>query len=293
MRMKRMILMAVMSMLVGLLAAQDIYVYSVIGQAERQENGKWVILQKRNPLKMEDVVRVSDNSALSIIDRKAEKIYSISQTNGKKVSELIANYKGKQTYASNFVSHASKALFNGGSDRISNDAAGCTYRGDIVENDIAKSLIAKAKGASMNNFNNATTDYQVSFEILDRKTKQPLGSEVAIDSQAIFRITNNSDVPLYINILDINQQNEKYVCLPIDDATTMSHLLIPANCTIDLVSYPIEFAEPKGVDNLMLIATEIPYDLRQVKKYLEKVDASNTATSNYPIGVYSKKINVK
>ena len=73
----------------------------------------------------------------------------------------------------------------------------------------------------------------------------------------------------------------------------MSHLLIPANCTIDLVSYPIEFAEPKGVDNLMLIATEIPYDLRQVKKYLEKVDASNTATSNYPIGVYSKKINVK
>ena len=188
--MKRMFLMAVLSMLVGLLSAQDIYVYSVIGQAERQENGKWVALQKRNALKMDDVVRVADNSALSIIDRKAEKIYSISQTSSKKVSELIANYKGKQSYAANFVSHASKSLFNGGTDKISNDAAGCTYRGDIIENDIAKALIAKAKGVSMSNFNNATTDYQISFEILDRESKQPLGNEVVIDKQAIFRIKN-------------------------------------------------------------------------------------------------------
>lgn len=285
--------MAVLSMLVGVLSAQDIYVYSVIGQAERQENGQWVALQKRNQLKNDDVVRVADNSALSIIDRKAEKIYSISQTSGKKVSELIANYKGKQSYAANFVSHASKSLFNGGTDKISNDAAGCTYRGDIIENDIAKALIAKAKGVSMNNFNNATTDYQISFEILDRDSKQALGNEVVVDKQAIFRIKNMSDVPLYVNILDINQMNEKYVCLPIDDATTMSHLLIPANCTIDLVSYPIEFAEPKGVDNLMLIATEVPYDLRQVKKYLEKVDPSTTTSSNYPVGVYSQNITVK
>lgn len=292
-RMKRMFLMAVLSMLVGLLSAQDIYVYSVIGQAERQENGKWVALQKRNALKMDDVVRVADNSALSIIDRKAEKIYSISQTSSKKVSELIANYKGKQSYAANFVSHASKSLFNGGTDKISNDAAGCTYRGDIIENDIAKALIAKAKGVSMSNFNNATTDYQISFEILDRESKQPLGNEVVIDKQAIFRIKNMSDVPLYVNILDINQLNEKYVCLPIDDATTMSHLLIPANCTIDLVAYPIEFAEPKGVDNLMLIATEVPYDLRQVKKYLEKVDPASVKSSSYPVGVYSKNITVK
>lgn len=292
--MKKTILAAVLSMLVGLLSAQDIYVYSVIGRAERQENGQWVMLQKRNQLKMDDVIRVADNSALSIIDRKAEKIYSIPQTSSKKISELIAAYKGKQSYAANFVSHASKSLFNGGSDRISNDAAGCTYRGDIIENDIAKSLIAKVKGAgSFDGFDNAKTDYQISFEILDRNTKSTLGAEVLVDNQAIFRITNSSDVPLYINILDINQLGEKYVCLPIDDATTMSHLLIPANCTIDLVSYPIEFAEPKGVDNLILIATEVPYDLRQVKKYLEKVDANAAATSNYPIGVYSKNVTVK
>ncbi|MCR5497401.1 MAG: hypothetical protein K6F48_06140 [Paludibacteraceae bacterium] len=291
--MKKSFLIALLSMLVSLVCAQDIYVYSVIGKAEKQANGKWVALQKRDPLQLTDMIRVDNNSALSFIDRKAEKIYSISQNNGQKVSELIANYKSKQSYASNFVSHASKSLFNGGSDRISHEAAGCTYRGDIIENDIAKAILAKHNGSPLGSMNNAKTDYAISFSILDRRTKAELEGVVALDSQAVFRIKNSSDTPLYVNILDINKNGEKYDCLPIDDATTMSHLLIPGNCTIDLTTYPVEFSEPVGIDNLILIATEVPYDLRQVMKYFDKADASKVQSSNYPVGVYCKKIEVK
>jgi hypothetical protein len=141
--------------------------------------------------------------------------------------------------------------------------------------------------------NNAKTDYAISFSILDRRTKAELEGVVALDSQAVFRIKNSSDTPLYVNILDINKNGEKYDCLPIDDATTMSHLLIPGNCTIDLTTYPVEFSEPVGIDNLILIATEVPYDLRQVMKYFDKADASKVQSSNYPVGVYCKKIEVK
>ncbi|MBR5696440.1 MAG: hypothetical protein IKX43_09490 [Paludibacteraceae bacterium] len=291
--MRKCFLIALLSMLVSLVCAQDIYVYSIIGKAEKQANGKWVALQKRDPLLLTDMIRVDNNSALSFIDRKAEKIYSISQNNGQKVSELIANYKSKQSYASNFVSHASKSLFNGGSDRISHEAAGCTYRGDIIENDIAKAILAKHNGSPLGSMNNAKTDYAISFSILDRRTKAELEGVVALDSQAVFRIKNSSDTPLYVNILDINKNGEKYDCLPIDDATTMSHLLIPGNCTIDLTTYPVEFSEPVGIDNLILIATEVPYDLRQVMKYFDKADASKVQSSNYPVGVYCKKIEVK
>ena len=291
--MKKSFLIALLSMLVSLVCAQDIYVYSVIGKAEKQKDGKWVALQKRDPLQLSDMIRVDNNSALSFIDRKAEKIYSISQNNGQKVSELIANYQSKQSYASNFVSHASKSLFNGGSDRISHEAAGCTYRGDIIENDIAKAILAKHNGSPLGSMNNAKTDYAISFSILDRRTKAELEGVVALDSQAVFRIKNNSDTPLYVNILDINKNGEKYDCLPIDDATTMSHLLIPGNCTIDLTTYPVEFSEPVGIDNLILIATEVPYDLRQVMKYFDKADASKVQSSNYPVGIYCKKIEVK
>lgn len=291
--MKKGFFIALFTMLVSLVSAQDIYVYAIIGQAEKQENGQWVALQKRNPLQLNDVVRVGNNSALSFIDRKAEKIYSISQNNGQKVSELIANYKGKQSYAANFVSHASKSLFNGGSDRISHEAAGCTYRGDIVENDIAKAILAKHKGNELGSMNNANTDYAISFSILDRRTRAELEGVVALDSQAVFRIKNSSETPLYVNILDINKDGEKYDCLPIDDATTMSHLLIPGNCTIDLTTNPVEFSEPVGTDNLILIATEVPYDLRQVMKYFDKADASKLQDASYPVGVYCKKIEVK
>lgn len=291
--MKKSFLIALLSMLVSFVCAQDIYVYSIIGKAEKQANGKWVALQKRDLLLLTDMIRVDNNSALSFIDRKAEKIYSISQNNGQKVSELIANYKSKQSYASNFVSHASKSLFNGGSDRISHEAAGCTYRGDIIENDIAKAILAKHNGSPLGSMNNAKTDYAISFSILDRRTKAELEGVVALDSQAVFRIKNSSDTPLYVNILDINKNGEKYDCLPIDDATTMSHLLIPGNCTIDLTTYPVEFSEPVGIDNLILIATEVPYDLRQVMKYFDKADASKVQSSNYPVGVYCKKIEVK
>lgn len=291
--MKKMILTAVMSAFFGILSAQDMYVYSVIGQAEKQVNGGWQTLQKRDQLTENDIIRVADNSGLSVLDRKAEKLYSFPQTNSKKMADLIANYKGKQSYASNFVAHASKALFNGGTDRISHDAAGCTYRGDIIENDIAKALLFKSNGNSFQNFNNATTDYAISFEILDRNTRQSVEGSVNVDAQAIVRIKNNSDVALYVNILDINQQNEKFICLPIDDATTLSHLLIPANCTIDLNTFPIEFTEPKGLDNLILVATEVPYDLRQVKQYLEKVDGKSVQDPKYPIGVYKRDILIK
>lgn len=291
--MRKCFLIALLSMLVSFVCAQDIYVYSIIGQAEKQENGKWVALQKRNPLQLTDMIRVGNNSALSFIDRKAEKIYSISQNDGQKVSDLIANYKSKQTYAANFVSHASKSLFNGGSDRISHEAAGCTYRGDVVENDIAKAILAKHKGSPLGSMNNASTDYAISFSILDRRTRAELEGVVALDSQAVFRIKNNSETALYVNILDINKDGEKYDCLPIDDATTMSHLLIPGNCTIDLTTYPVEFSEPVGTDNLILIATEVPYDLRQVMKYFDKADPKQVSNSTYPVGVYCKKIEVK
>jgi hypothetical protein len=127
---------------------------------------------------------------------------------------------------------------------------------------------------------------------LDRESKNVLDA-VKVDGQAIFRIKNNSDVPLYVNILDVNEAGEKFVCLPIDDATTMSHLLIPANCTIDLAAHPVEFTEPKGVDNLILIATEVPYDLRQVKSYLDKNDNSSIENASYPIGVYCKPVVIK
>ena len=65
----------------------------------------------------------------------------------------------------------------------------------------------------------------------------------------------------------------------------------PANCTVDLNDYPIEFIEPKGLDCLILIASEEPFDLRMVNRILSTSVLDQN--SKYPVGVYKKNINVK
>ncbi|MBO4805917.1 MAG: DUF4384 domain-containing protein [Paludibacteraceae bacterium] len=275
-----------------LLHAQDIYVYSSTGSAEVQKGSQWNRLKKRDVLSADDVVRIAPNSCLTLLDKKAEKMYSIPQSSPKKLAVLIDELKGKQqNVTTQFFNHALKSMFNGGSDRISHEAAGCTYRGDIVENDIAKSLFAKMEGNSLKGASNQKTDYAISFELLERDgDNKNIQNEAKIGKQAIFRVKNNGDKPMYINVLDLDSNGDTYVCLPMDDAQTMSHLLIPAESTIDLIDYPIEFTEPAGEERMVMIATEEPYDLRIVNKYLKENRVKQT--SSYPVGIYVKSLSV-
>ena len=285
--MKRLIFLVYAALFAMVATAQDLYVYSVIGKVEIQKDGSWSQLQKRMKLSADDVIKVDENSALSILDRKAEKVYSIGKSDAKKVSAVIDNVKGNQKSAtSQFMAHASKSLFNGGSDKISHEAAGCTYRGDIIENDIAKTILAEQKGDKLAAINNANTDYAVTFEVIERATGKIAAPNVKLGDQAFFRIKNNSDKMLYVNVIDIDANGNLFDCLPIDEAHTLSHLMIPANSTVDLKEFPIEFAEPKGTDCMVLIAMEEPYDLRLVNKMLQTKGVEPSAKC--AVGLYRK-----
>lgn len=290
--MKKVALTLLASLFCCLLYAQEIYVYSSTGVAEVQKGNEWSRLKKRDVLSANDVVRIGQNSSLTLLDKKAEKIYAIPQSAAKKLSQLLDELKGKQqNVTAQFFNHAMKSMFNGGADRITHEAAGCTYRGDIVENDIAKSLFAKMNGNSLKGATNQKTDYAITFELVERGGEKGIQNEAKIGGQAIFRVKNGSDKPMYVNVLDMDSSGETYVCLPMDDAQTMSHLLIPAESTIDLVDFPIEFTEPAGQERMVLIATEEPYDLRIVNKYLKENRIKQA--SSYPVGLYVKSLDVK
>ena len=181
-----------------------------------------------------------------------------------------------------------KSLFNGnGTDNISHSAAGCTYRGDIIESDIAKSILAKKNSEAQFNVSNEKSDFGVSFDLVDPKTGEIVVAAKA-GREVYFRVKNNSSKILYVNVIDVASNGEMAECLPIDDAQTLSHLLIPANCVIDLEDYPIELTYPLGTDNLVLVASEVPYDLRQVNKFLKMPNIK--ADGKQQIGVYSRTI---
>lgn len=271
--------------------AQNLLVYNITGSAERLEQGNWKPLTKRAQLNANDQVRVSKNSALAIIDKKNNKVYAIKETGAKSIDALIAGVSGNdKSLTVKFAEHAAKALMDGSSSNVSHNAAGCTYRGASVENDIAKTLIYKEKNTSLVQLSNAMTDYGVSFDLVDRKSGEVLPQQVNIDHEAYFRIKNTSNRDLYVNILDINPNGELYECLPVDDAMTLSHLLIPAQSTIDLTDYPITFTAPQGTDHLILVAYDEPFDLREVSKVLKTSGVQGNPST--VVGLYNMQIKI-
>lgn len=285
---------AILALMLGLtqaVMAQDLFVYNVTGTAERMEAGAWKPLTRRASLNDNDQVRVGKNSALSVLDRKNNKVYAIKESDAKKLQELIAGVSNNdKSMSAKFASHAVKSLFDGSSSTVSHNAAGCTYRGASIENDIAKTLLFKEKNTSLVQISNTQTDYGVSFDLIDRYSGQVLPQQVGIDKEAYFRIKNNSTTDLYVNIVDINAKGELFDCLPADEAMTLSHLLIPANSTIDLKDFPISFTAPQGTDHLLLIAYEEPFDIREVNKVLLTPGVSPSASTT--IGLYNMQVKI-
>ena len=67
--MKKLIIAALLC-LGELAGAQNLIVYNVTGTAEKQEAGAWKKLTRREVLQENDVVRVGQNSALSILNKE-------------------------------------------------------------------------------------------------------------------------------------------------------------------------------------------------------------------------------
>ncbi len=286
--MKRLVSVASMLLMAAATFAGNLFVYSVTGSVEKKAGNAWQTLTKRAELQESDVVRVKDGASLSIIDKSAQKIYATGAVDGKSIGSIIKEQGNASSASAQFVGHAVKSLFNGnGTDNISHSAAGCTYRGDIIESDIAKAILAKKNADEQFNVSNEKSDFGISFDLVDKKT-----GEIVVAAkpgrEVYFRIKNNSSKILYVNVIDIASDGQFAECLPIDDAQTLSHLLIPSNCVIDLEDFPVELTYPLGTDNLVLVACEVPYDLRQVNKFLKMPNIK--ADAKQQIGVYSRTI---
>lgn len=290
--MKKFLILALLAFC-QLVGAQNLYVYNVIGKASWLVGTAWKPLTKRTALKQTDKVRVEANSSLSIIDKQNNKVYAFKQTQGAQVvGALVQQVSGNSSsLSSKFFSHAVASLFGGSSDKVSHNAAGCTYRGVSVEGDIARTLVYKEKNSSLVQINNAQTDYSVTFDLIDPALDSAISSPVYIGREVFFRIHNNSKKDLYVNIIDVDDDGKLSDCLPVDDGLTMSHLLIPAESVIDLSNYPVTFVAPQGTDHLILVAYDEPFDVRVVNSTL--LTPGLKPVSSTVVGLYNRMVEVR
>jgi hypothetical protein len=257
-------------------AAQNYQVASVIGQAECLRGNEWVLLTAREKINGNDSIRISEKSALSIIDKKEKKIYSFKSQSAKQLANMIK--KGQPSGASKFFDRFLEALTRGDTETISH-TANVSYKDLSYDKQIYAALKSRSNASA----------YPVKMCLVDVETGQEITDRAEIGRKFFFRITNHSATSLFVNVLDIAADGSMYDCFPIDKSASLLHLMMPAESSIDFTAYPMEFAEPAGVDRLVLIGSEQPFDLRNIIRLYEE---NETGGKEGAIGIFNLNINV-
>ena len=105
-----------------------------------------------------------------------------------------------------------------------------------------------------------STDYDVQFELIDCTPGLPLDDHIAPNTSCYLRVTNRTPELLYMNLLDIDRQGNKYLVLPMDAAATCAHLLVPAMSTVSFKAEPFIFGDEPSDETLLLMAVREPVD---------------------------------
>lgn len=240
--------------------AQKLWVYSVNGVAEKKEGSEWIALQRTDKLSTSDYIRTGKTSSLAILDRSSNKLYSLQSESPVTVKMVIDSQQKNPSLAKEFVSYLWKSVNGKGQSEAK--SAGVVYRDGSNASMIANSL----------------TKYKVAVTLLNAETGEELGDVIKIGQRALIKIINYADIPLFVNVIDVDADGNMAACIPVTDQSYLPQLMVPANAEVLLSSFPIEFSHPAGIDTLIPLAWHEPYNVDSV---IEKI----TNVSGYKIRI--------
>ena len=242
------------------LVAQSYTVYSVVGTA-RWHNGKTMVpLKPRKVVSNQTKLQIGAESAVTVIDEKNAKMYSFTSPGTNTVADLIKDLHGNsKSLSKQYLSYVVKQLFSDDSEKMSHpntymQATATAYRSS--SND---SLLINQLGELLE-VSSAPADKSVESILIDCSTGEPLGEHIAPNTSCYLRVSNQTSELLYMNLLDIDRQGNKYLVLPMDAAATCAHLLVPAMSTVSFKTEPFIFGDEPSEETLLLMAVREPVD---------------------------------
>ena len=259
------------------LAAQSYTVYSVVGTA-RWHNGKTMVpLKARKVLSAQTKLQLGEESAVTVIDEKNAKMYSFTSVGTNTVADLIKGLKGNsKNISKQYLSYVIKQLFSDDSEKMSHpntymQATATAYRSSsndsLLINQLGELLEVSSAPADksvesmlIDPATSVDTDYDIEFDLIDCSTGEPLGEHIAPNTSCYLRVSNQTSELLYMNLLDIDRQGNKYLVLPMDAAATCAHLLVPAMSTVSFKTEPFIFGDEPSEETLLLMAVREPVD---------------------------------
>ena len=264
----------ILMLTIGLCAQAASYVvYSVVGDVKIFDGKKNVTLTARKSVTDMSKLIIDAESAVTVLDEVHSKMYSFTTPGTNTVKQLIAKAKAPKNLSKQYLSYMVKQLFSKESKNLSHpstymQATATSYRATSKDSFLLNKLEAifmKRSGNSVESSliqpqTKVESDLDVRFELISCATGLPVDRNVDVATSCYIRVTNSTDDPLYVNVLDVDANGNKYLVLPVDEAATCSHLFVPGNSTVSFKAEPFEFSEPKSKETFLLIATEEPVD---------------------------------
>lgn len=259
--------------------AQNLWVYSTNGKVEVFSGGNWSVpvpYQKLNPA---DSIRTSNGASVSLLDRQHDMLFSVQDQGSHSVESLVRNAQTKSKKQSKeLISYLWNSLRGDNNVGAFYRPAGVVYRDDDVNSTIAAAV------SSM------TTNLPVEFDLLVEETGCLIGEMAKIGNTAVVRVRNHSPFDLFVNIIDVDANGNMAACFPINTAQQMSQLLIPSGSEVVLDSFPIIFSEPRGEDNLILVASPEWFNIDAV---VMCVQSGRTTTKKVDVGLFKHRLIVE
>lgn len=278
--------------------AQKYAVYSVAGKVALEQNGKFSQLQARKYLTKASRLNIADESAVTILDESKLKMYSFTRKGTSTVGELL-ELSGSRTKSltKQYMSYLVKQMFDSKAKKMAHpdtymQVTGTSYRAESKDS-LLMARVAAIVGAGtspagtveqqiFNPANAFASDLDVTFELVDTQTGKVLPHDIAANTACYVRVKNNTQETLYVNVLNIDADGNKYLVLPMDEDATCANLLVPSNCTVGFKSEPFITSDVPCEDAFLLVATEEPVNFSIL---MGKIEAGRNNASKVRVGL--------
>lgn len=255
------------------LYAQSYTVYSVTGDAKLQKGKQMVALTPRMELEAQSSILIERESAVIVLDQHNNKMYSFTSTGKHRVDELVEMVKSHaKSVSKQYMSFIVKQLFSESSQKMSHpdtymQVTAMSYRATSSDSMLLRRIIDAIQSADKNTEqmlgdpnNEMATDMDVSFELVSCESGLTVKDHAEQNMGCYVRVNNPTDELLYVNLLNIDKQGNKYLVLPVDEAASCAHLIVPPLSTISFKSEPFVFTNGTSDEMFLLVATEEPVD---------------------------------
>ena len=276
--MKRLILISVALSVAFSLNAQ-MYVYGVNGEASVCREGNWFAAYASLSLQPTDLVKTGDGSYLVVLDRGESKMYSFQSAFPRTMDELVRVQKPKTR---SLLSEVCQSIFNSiftkkeSEKSAYNDVSGVTYRSEDDDRMIA-AAIASGQPSSR----------KVSFRFVDMNGN--VVDRIRSGQSAYVEVVSRLDYPVFVNLIDVDSRGTVAPVFPLTQMEAQIRLFVPPQSVVRFEGMPVEFYEPLGMDQIILIASPQPFDVKNVLKLLPTVDpgiSKSVALSRQTITIY-------